>query len=115
LGKFATHKSSSPGKYSSVLTLQLPNNSLCGLMVASKDASDSSPSSSESTSRDSKKAFIKAFFLFLLKEVFFFKEKEEAGGRRSRRKTLETEEASLTEGRKTSGVKRVRGAFEGKF
>ena len=67
-------------------------------------------SSSEPMSRDSKKAFIKAFFFFLLKEVFFFKEEEEAWG-----ETLETGEASLTGGRKTSGVKRVRGTLESKL
>jgi hypothetical protein len=109
LGKFATHKSSSPGKYSSVSTPKLPNNSLCGLMVASEDASDSYSSSSEPTSRDSKKAFIKAFFFFLFNEVFFFEE-EEAGG-----ETLKTREASLTGGRKTSRLKRVGGTFESKF
>jgi hypothetical protein len=75
-------------------------------MVASEDASDSS--SSELTSRDFQKAFIKAFFFFLLKEVFFFEE-EEGGG-----ETLEIGEASFT-GRKTSGVKRVGRALGSKF
>jgi hypothetical protein len=76
-------------------------------MEALEDASDSSSSSSEPTSSDSKKSFIKAFFFFLLKEVFF--EEEEVGG-----ETLEIGQASLTR-RKSSEVKRVRGALGSKF
>jgi hypothetical protein len=58
-------------------TPELPKNSLRGLMVASEDESDSSSSSSELTSRDSQKAFIKSFlFSFYSRKSYSLKRKK---------------------------------------